>query len=309
LSLTRETPEPFTLDEVEFATAFTGHAAFALQNAQLYSELMLAYADLSQLDRAKSDFITIASHELRTPLTLLRGYSQILMKDPGIRASPIQAEMVNGIFSGALRMHEIVDSMVDMAKIDSRALELFIEVIILDNLLDRVLRPLRSALMERDLTLTLDIPRNLPTLKGDVDALKKVFHHLIINAIKYTPDGGKIHVSVRPLSPGTYDMEKGGIEVVVSDSGIGIDPRYHEVIFAKFSQMSEVALHSSGRTKFKGGGPGLGLAIVKGIVETHGGKIWVESSGHDEQACPGSEFHVVLPLTPPCASDGCLEIL
>jgi signal transduction histidine kinase len=83
---------------------------------------------------------------------------------------------------------------------------------------------------------------------------------------------------------------------VVSDSGIGIDPEHHERIFDKFYQTGQVALHSSGRTKFKGGGPGLGLAIVKGIVEAHGGRIWVESEGCDETACPGSQFHVVLPV-------------
>ena len=306
LSLTRETPEPFTTDQVDFATAFAGHAAFALQNAKLYSELTAAYDELSQLDRAKSDFITIASHELRTPLTLLRGYSQILMKDPAIKASPIHAEMVNGIHSGAVRMHEIVESMVDMAKIDSRTLELFVEVIIVDNLLAKVLRPLRAPLQERNLTLTTAISRDLPTLKGDADALKKVFHHLIINAIKYTPDGGTIKVTVRPLTSGEHEMAEGGIEAIVSDNGIGIDPRYHKNIFAKFSQRNEVAFHSSGRTKFKGGGPGLGLAIVKGIVETHGGIIWVESEGHDEENFPGSRFHVILPLTPPCKNGECL---
>ena len=83
---------------------------------------------------------------------------------------------------------------------------------------------------------------------------------------------------------------------MVGDTGVGIDPEHHELIFEKFYQRGEVALHSSGRTKFKGGGPGLGLAIVRGIVQAHDGKIWVESEGHDEQRCPGSRFHILLPL-------------
>lgn len=87
--------------------------------------------------------------------------------------------------------------------------------------------------------------------------------------------------------------------MVVSDTGIGIDPRYQDLIFTKFYQTGEVALHSSGKTKFKGGGPGLGLAIARGIVQAHGGQIWVESPGYDEVKCPGSHFHVALPLHQP----------
>jgi signal transduction histidine kinase len=82
----------------------------------------------------------------------------------------------------------------------------------------------------------------------------------------------------------------------VQDTGIGIDARFQELIFTKFYQTGEVALHSSGQTKFKGGGPGLGLAIVRGVVEAHGGRAWVESPGYNEQTHPGSRFHVVLPI-------------
>jgi signal transduction histidine kinase len=84
----------------------------------------------------------------------------------------------------------------------------------------------------------------------------------------------------------------------VSDTGIGIAREFQELIFMKFYQTGQVALHSSGRTKYKGGGPGLGLAIARGMVEAHGGRIWVESPGYDEAACPGSQFHVVLPVHP-----------
>jgi len=87
--------------------------------------------------------------------------------------------------------------------------------------------------------------------------------------------------------------------VEVRDTGIGIDPQHHELIFEKFYQIGEVALHSSGKTAFKGGGPGLGLALVKGAVEAHGGMVWVESEGYDEEKCPGSAFKVLLPVRAP----------
>jgi len=133
----------------------------------------------------------------------------------------------------------------------------------------------------------------LPVIQTDPDQLYKVFYHLIINAIKYTPDGGRISVHGHLVETGEGLNE---IEIVVSDTGIGIDPAHHELIFEKFYQTGEVYMHSSGKTKFKGGGPGLGLAIARGIVEAHQGRIWVESLGHDETNCPGSKFFVRIPV-------------
>ncbi len=84
--------------------------------------------------------------------------------------------------------------------------------------------------------------------------------------------------------------------MTISDSGIGIDPEEHLRIFEKFGRLGNVSLHSSGKTKFKGGGPGLGLPIAKGIIEAHGGTIWVESEGYSEENCPGAAFHTLLPV-------------
>ena len=87
----------------------------------------------------------------------------------------------------------------------------------------------------------------------------------------------------------------GFIEVIVADTGIGISAENQSLIFEKFGQLGRVELHSSGKTKFKGGGPGLGLPIARGILEAHGGSIWVESDGYDEIKCPGSTFHILVP--------------
>jgi signal transduction histidine kinase len=118
---------------------------------------------------------------------------------------------------------------------------------------------------------------------------------VIGNAIKYTPDGGKVTVTGR-------NIENAGqpeVEVAVKDTGIGIDPEYQKLVFEKFFQTGEVLLHSSGKTKFKGGGPGLGLAIARGIVEAHEGRIWLESQGHDETKNPGTTVFVRLPVNGP----------
>jgi signal transduction histidine kinase len=151
-------------------------------------------------------------------------------------------------------------------------------------------------LRERNLTLTVEGLDDLPPIAADPDLLHKTFYHLIINAVKYTPDGGAITVSGKAVSG---DGQAPAVQVVVGDTGIGIDPAHHELIFEKFYQTGRTTLHSSGKTKFKGGGPGLGLAIARGIVLAHGGRIWVESPGYDEQACPGSRFYVRLPIDAP----------
>lgn len=319
LSITRERPDPYTDEEVQLAAGFAGHAAVALENARLYDnltkakldlekafaeleerseDLRLAYAQLERLDRTKSDFISVASHELRTPLTVLKGYSQILLDAEPIKKNEYFSQLVAGMQSGAARLNTIVGSMLDMAKIDGRALQLHPESTSLFIVLNSVTKSLQDVFEQRNLTLDMEDLSELPRIEADGNGLRKVFHHLVVNAIKYTPDGGTVAITGRALPPTeSGHFAKGGVEITVHDTGIGINPSVQDLIFAKFYQTGEVALHSSGSTKFKGGGPGLGLAIARGIIEAHGGRIWVESPGYDEEACPGSTFYVHLPLT------------
>lgn len=259
-------------------------------------ELQEAYNRLELLDRNKLDFIRVVSHELRTPMTVFTGYSQMLLGDEAVKQNEDLSQLVGSISSSSLRLKEIVNTMLDAVKIDSGVLELYFGPVSLDAVLHRVQQELQDALKERNLTLERGDLTALPDIEGDNELLFKVFYNLVINAVKYTPDGGKIAISGRTLAAGERDLPVDGVEILVSDTGIGIDPRFHELIFTKFYQTGQVSLHSSGKTKFKGGGPGLGLAIARGIVEAHGGKMWVESPGRDEEACPGSQFYVVLPL-------------
>ncbi|MEW5870945.1 MAG: GAF domain-containing sensor histidine kinase [Chloroflexota bacterium] len=300
----------YSEQDLALLSTIADQTAVALENTRLveglvrlnndfrraYTALDQANRHLERLDRTKSDFISIASHELRTPLTLISGSSQMLLDDPSLNDNSYYRQLLSKIYNGTVRLHEIVDSMLDMAKIDTRALELETQPISLDELIRAVFVELKQASTDRKQTVEIKDLEELPNIAADMEALRKVFHHLIINAVKYTPDGGKITISGHLVEPNLTDLPRGGIEVVVSDTGIGIDPRYHELIFAKFYQTGELALHSTGKTKFKGGGPGLGLAIARGIVEAHHGRIWVESPGYDEVNCPGSQFHVVLPL-------------
>jgi len=260
--------------------------------AERTAELEAAYAQLARLDKTKSDFITIASHELRTPLTIVNFNNQILLDDEHIRSNDYYAKRVEGIHNGVMRMEAVVESMLDVAKIDTQALQLQLAPVNVPLLLRMIADQFRKPLAERRLTLTLGEMQGLPEVLADAEALQKVFHHLLVNAIKYTPDGGQIVVNGRYLNSHTPPQ----IEITIQDTGIGIQPEARELIFEKFYQTGEVKLHSSGQTTFKGGGPGLGLAIARGIVRAHNGRIWVESPGCNEETCPGSTFFVTLPV-------------
>jgi signal transduction histidine kinase len=151
-----------------------------------------------------------------------------------------------------------------------------------------------SDLAMRKINFELDPDINsTPHILADSELLQKALDNVIVNAIKYTPDGGSIHVSAHPVE---VDGTGRFCEIRVRDTGIGIDPANHKIVFEKLYQLGKVELHSSGRTKFKGGGPGLGLAIAAGIVKAHKGKIWVESPGYDEEKMSGSTFFIQIPL-------------
>lgn len=259
-------------------------------------ELQRTYHVLEQMDRTKSNFIEVSAHELRTPLTLINGYTQMLKTRAA--QDPDLGSMAGGILDGYDRMIEIVNSMLDVSKIDSQTLKVSRSPVQSKLLILRVQKQLQPALDERKMHFLIHQSLEcLPPFWADPELLYKVFYNLIINAIKYTPDGGVIRVTGRIINHANGSE----IEMVVRDTGIGVAPQHQELIFEKFFQTGEVRLHSSGKTKFKGGGPGLGLAIAKGIVEAHHGRIWVVSAGHNEDTLPGSAFYVRLPCEGPGA--------
>jgi signal transduction histidine kinase len=196
-----------------------------------------------------------------------------------------------GILEGANRMVEIINSMLDVSRIDTNQLEIMPENMQVDLVIEKVRGVFQPALDERNLSFKTKGLTDLPSICADKDQLYKAFHHVIGNAIKYTPDGGSLTVQGWMI-----DAIPSEIEIVIQDTGIGIDPQNQKLVFEKFYQTGEVLLHSSGKTKFKGGGPGLGLAVARGIVNAHHGRIWLESPGHDEEKNPGTTVFVRLPI-------------
>lgn len=258
--------------------------------AERTAELESAYQVLSKMDKTKGDFISIMSHELRTPLAVIDGYTQLLQESPAIQDDGELSMLVDNILKGTTRMLRTMNDIFDVTRIDNNVMNPFREDVALTAVFNTLITQLQPALDGRDITVEQVGLDEMPTLKADNSMLEKLFYHLLVNAIKYTPDGGCI--TVQACVSGAGDEAK----IVVADTGIGIDPNQLELIFEKFYQTGKVNLHSSGTTTFKGGGPGLGLAIAQGVVDAHNGRIWAESSGFSEEEYPGSQFHVCLPL-------------
>lgn len=255
-------------------------------------ELEAAHAELQRVDKVKTDFVILAGHELRTPLTAIYGYTQILLSNPNI---PGPADEVGSprfilgkMAEATQRLSGVVGDILNVSLIDADQLELTMRPVFLEALVSSVLRNITGAGPDRNLTFEVEGLGDLPPVEGDSQRLYQALWNVVSNAVKFTPDGGCIRV--------LGDQIKNTVHIAVQDSGMGIPPEDRERIFDRFYVLEDTALHRSSKTAFRGGGLGLGLTVARGIIEAHGGRIWVESEGYDEECLPGSTFHILLPL-------------
>jgi signal transduction histidine kinase len=288
-----------TVTALENARLVADLRSLNMEISGLNEDLRLSNERLERLDAVKSDFISIASHELRTPLTQIQGYADLLMEmsERNLLTPQQTVEITASLRHASQRMGEVIASMLDVSQIDVENMDLSFVETSLASIIKLAIEPFSEAIHKRNLTLVARGLRSLPPIYGDYKRLVQAFEALITNAIKFTPDGGKINVAGEVYEQDAEGRPK-SVRVIIQDTGIGIDPQHHRLIFEKFYRVGSTALHSTGTTKYKGAGPGLGLPIAKGIIEGHGGRIWVESEGHDEERNPGSAFHVVLPVHP-----------
>lgn len=306
--------------ELEILQSIADQTAVALENAKLYEnivqrnlenerlnqDLSSANEKLAQLDQAKSDFISIASHELRTPLTQIIGYNDIIgdMVQSGSVPHSVGIQMVDSVRKAARRLEEIVDTMFDVSRLDTKTLELAKSPTSIPLIVAGAVDKWSKALDERKLSISVKGLNKLPSIQADGKRLTQVFSNLIQNAIKSTPDGGQIRITGRQIvNDDSAASSPSFVEILVADTGIGISSDDLERIFEKFYRVGNVLLHSTGDTKFKGAGPGLGLTIARGIIEAHGGRIWADSTGYDENTLPGATLHVLLPVNGADTSD------
>jgi Na+/proline symporter/nitrogen-specific signal transduction histidine kinase len=245
------------------------------------AELRAANARLQSLDRLKDDFISTVTHELRTPLTSIRAMAEILQVRPHLDADR-RARFVSVIVMESERLTRLINQVLDLAKLESGAAEWHSGDVDLRALIEEAAAATGALLRERGVSLRLEMPGAVPTIRSDHDRLMQVLLNLLSNAAKFSPAGsGEVTV--------TLTVQQGRLRIDVADNGIGISPAHHEAIFEKFRQVGDTLTD-------KPQGTGLGLPISRQIVERLGGRLRVDS-----QAGHGATFSFTLPLEAPPA--------
>ncbi|MCC6606942.1 MAG: HAMP domain-containing histidine kinase [Anaerolineae bacterium] len=282
-------------DVLTYAIIEATQLASDMQRSELLNHMEQLRTQQEKFKESKTKFIAVAAHELKTPLTILEGYTNILRAET--QNDPQLHIYLEGLGNGFRRMHEIIGDMLDVSLLDLRTVELKYQELNLEKTVLLVADSVDRYYATRRVDLKI-IPFEFDNNSfGDPEKLKKALSKILMNALKYTPDNGQVVVSGSLVRQDEVTDELAGfVDIQVTDTGIGIDPENLETIFEKFGSIGDASLHSSSKTKFKGGGPGLGLPIARGIVEAHGGRVWAESAGFDEEKCPGSTFHVELPI-------------
>ncbi len=266
---------PFVPSDVELLSVLCGQVSIAIENARLFEEIQRAYKELKRLDHMKSEFINIAAHELRTPLAILMGYASLLEEE----ASGPERERLEIIMRNAMRLRSLIDDMLNLRYLEAGEVELRIEEVYLGEAVDAAIDDLRPLAENKEHTITVELPPDLPAIETDRGKVILILTNLLSNAIKFTPPGGHIRVKAQA----TPDE----IEVVVSDTGVGIPLEEYDKVFDRFYQVEDSLTRQHG-------GIGLGLSIVKGMLDLLGGRIWLES-----EVNRGSAFHFTLPYDPP----------
>jgi PAS domain S-box-containing protein len=260
-----------------------------VEMAKMNTELIRSNVELKRVSEMKSNFLSIASHELKTPLTSIKGYSDIIVDGMKERIDPGIFRMIESINRAADRLHSIINNILDVTRIEQKKIRLKPEKFSIAALARDCVEDLSQAAGQRSITFNCLFDDTLPEFFGDRLRIQQVFTNLFTNAIKYSPDGASVDVAIKTEEPKRF-------HITIRDHGIGIDKSEHKRIFDSFYEVGDISKHSTDHAKFMGSGIGLGLSIAKGLVERHGGRIWVESDGVRPGEFPGSLFHIVLPI-------------
>lgn len=276
LYLFSASPDPFDRGDLALMDSLCSQLAIAIKNVTFTRELKDANENLQNLDRLKSDFLATMSHELRTPLTSIIGYSDMLLSGLSGDVSDKQRDFLRTILNSGEALLDLINDILDLTKIEAGKLELNLESVHLGSALVSVLSVVKPRARDKNLQITTYLPNELPTLWVDSAKLNQILLNLLTNAIKFTPETGRIGIEARPTDDGFVQIE-------VNDTGIGIPPEHLDSVFERFTQIDT----SSTRSR---GGTGLGLAITRDLIELHQGSITVQS-----QPGGGSQFTFTLP--------------
>ena len=250
------------------------HCAQALDRARLYESTQRARADAERANRIKDEFVSIVSHELRTPLNAILGWTTMLQR--GALAPEKAARALQSVYDNASRQARLIEELLDFSRVTSGRASLQMEAVDVRELIRGVVESMIPTAVGRAVDLHLS---TVPPVyvRGDIRRLEQVFFNLIDNALKFTPDGGRVAIDVR--------IAEGNVEIQIKDTGAGMEPAFLPYVFDRFRQADS----ATSRTH---GGLGLGLSIAKQLVEAHAGRIAATSEGKGT----GSTFTVDLPL-------------
>jgi signal transduction histidine kinase len=295
--------EPFVEEElVATLEAFANQSALSLEAALLIERLKKVNVELEEASRVKSEFLAAMSHELRTPLTAIIGFTELLTEGVMGELTEEQHESLQEVLHNAADLLEMINSLLDLTKIESGRMKLELRPFDLREVLRRVSGTLAPLVHKKRQSFAVDLPEKLSIMTGDERKVQQVLLNLLANANKFTPDGGHISVSLREVvavdamgRTGWAERFEGRlaslasdcVEVTVADDGIGIPREQLTRIFDMFHQAD------SGSTR-SFGGTGLGLALARRFIEMHGGCIWAES-----ELGKGARFTAIIPLVPP----------
>jgi len=258
-------------------------------------ELKRANEELKELDKLKSNFISLASHELRTPLMTIIGYIGLLLSKEGRETIDQDIKILQIIERNAKRLEKIVKDMFTMSLLENRIPFMEIRNVNPITIVESVIEDLKFVFLQRDISYSIDIEGDIPYVECDEEKITQVISNLVRNAIKFTEDRGSVKVRINYPSESVekrYGHNKNNyIEISVADTGIGIPEEKSSKIFDKFPGIQNIENHHTSDFEFMGGGMGLGLSISKGIVERHNGYIWFEKN-----LPKGSVFSILLPL-------------
>jgi signal transduction histidine kinase len=268
----------FTQEDANIYTTLALQVAVALQNARLYQEQSATVAQLRELDRLKSSFLANMSHELRTPLNSILGFADVILEELDGPLTDNMRSDLGLIYKNGQHLLHLINDVLDMAKIESGKMNLNIEKFNLQEVIEEVTSITSTLASEKNLALFIDSTSDHEVeISADKIRLRQVMINLVNNAIKFT-EKGKISIHVA--------REENNVLISVKDTGIGIPIDHLESVFQEFTQVDT-------STTRKVGGTGLGLPISRRLIDMHGGRLWVESTGVEGE---GSTFYVFMPI-------------
>jgi signal transduction histidine kinase len=292
--------DAFILDGIKRAMSARMHMATVEEaNRELTEKnrrLAQAVERLQEADRVKSNFLATVSHELRTPLTSVIGYSEMLLEGIAGPLNDEQREYVRTVMEKGDQLLQLITGILDISRMEAGEMRIDKQPVDLDEVVSVALSTIAPHARRKRLSLHCTVPPGLPLVFGDRDKIRQVLLNLLGNAVKFTPEGGKIEVSAEVASlkreaaigeasgMPVSSIDSRGVRVFVRDSGIGVPAEHHKRVFDPFFQVD----NSSTREY---GGTGLGLSIVKRLIEAHGGQAWVDS-----EPGKGSTFSFTIPL-------------